>query len=430
MSSSGDPLPVAQRSEAAKVDCHTAGSLVNPPVKNHPIVFLLLCIPFGASSGYLVVTLGFLLAHAGVGVPAIAGLIALSLVPQTWKVLWAPIVDTTLNSRLWYFLATVVSAATLGSIGLFPITQAGLFAITVLVVANSTATTFLAMAAENLMAHATADAEKGRAGGWYQAGNLGGSGVGGGAALWLAQHFQIGWLPGVAMAALFLACCAALLFVQEPEQTHRHPTYMKSLTNVAVDVWNTAKSRAGYLALLICFLPIGAGAASNLWASVAGDWHASADTVALVNGVLGGVVSAVGCVVGGYFCDRMDRIFAYALFGIFLSLGAIAMAAAARTPEMFVTFTLLYALIQGFNYAAFSAVVLEAIGRGAAATKYNLYASLSNAPLAYMTTIEGFTYGRWHANGLLLADSLSGLIAVGFFFAVAAATRVRVPALA
>ncbi|MGH6684907.1 MAG: MFS transporter [Pseudolabrys sp.] len=403
---------------------------MNRPVKNHPIVFLLLCVPFGASNGYLIVTLGFLLAHAGVGVPSIAGLIALSLVPQTWKFAWAPIVDTTLNSRLWYFLATVVSAATLGAIGLFPISHTGLFAITVLVVANSTATTFLAMAAENLMAHATPDGEKGRAGGWYQAGNLGGSGIGGGAALWLAQHFQIGWLPGVAMAALFLACCAALLFVQEPEQTHRHPTYLKSLSNVAVDVWNTARSRAGYLALLICFLPIGSGAASNLWASVAGDWHASADTVALVNGVLGGIVSAVGCVAGGYLCDRMDRKFAYALFGVFLSLGAIAMAAAARTPQMFVIFTLLYAFIQGFNYAAFSAVVLEAIGRGAAATKYNLFAALSNFPIQYMTTIEGFSYGRWHANGLLLMDALSGLVAVAFFFAVAAATRGRVAAVA
>ena len=392
----------------------------------HPIVYLLLCTPFGASNGYLVVTLGFLLSQAGVSVTAIAGLIALSLAPQTWKFLWAPIVDTTLNSKTWYFLAAVTTALTLGTIGFFPISQAGLFAITVLVVANSTATTFLAMAAENLMAHATPDGEKGRAAGWYQAGNLGGSGIGGGGALWLAQHFHYAWLPGAAMAVLFMACCIALLFVAEPPVDHRHASYFRSLAGVVSDVWNTAKSRAGYLALLICFLPIGSGAASNLWASVAGDWHANADTVALVNGALGGVVSAIGCVIGGYLCDRMDRKFAYALFGIFLSFGAIAMAAAARTPQMFVTFTLLYALIQGFNYASFSAVVLETIGRGAAATKYNLYAALSNAPIMYMTTVEGFAYGRWHANGMLLADALSGLVAVLFFFAVALGTRPRV----
>jgi PAT family beta-lactamase induction signal transducer AmpG len=396
----------------------------------HPVVFLLLCTPFGASNGYLVVTLAYLLSHAGVGVGAIAGLIALSLVPQTWKIVWAPLVDTTLNSKLWYLMAAVASAVTLGSIGLFPISQAGLFTITVLVLTNSVATSVVAMAAENLMAHATAEDQKGRAGGWYQAGNLGGQGVGGGAALWLAQHFHEAWLPSAAMAALFLACCLALLFVEEPATDHRHPSYFHSLFGVVLDVWNTAKARPGYLALLICFLPIGSGAASGLWASVAGDWQANADTVALVNGVLGGVVSAIGCVFGGYLCDRMDRKFAYLLFGMFLAVGALAMAAAARTPAMFVSFTLLYAFVSGLNYAAFSALVLEAIGRGAAATKYNLYAALSNIPIAYMTWLEGKAYVGWHANGLLLADALAGVIAIAFFLVVSAATRPRVVATA
>jgi hypothetical protein len=71
-------------------------------------------------------------------------------------------------------------------------------------------------------------------------------------------------------------------------------------------------------------------------------------------------------------------------------------------------------------------VVLEAIGRGAAATKYNLYASLSNMPIAYLTIVDGWAYGRWHANGLLAADALSGIVAVAFFAAVSLATRPRV----
>ena len=53
------------------------------------------------------------------------------------------------------------------------------------------------------------------------------------------------------------------------------------LIDVLKDLWNVAKSRAGFLALLICFVPIGSGAASNLWAAVADDWHATAGTVAL-----------------------------------------------------------------------------------------------------------------------------------------------------
>ena len=395
------------------------------PGATHPVVYLLLCTPFGATSGYVIVTLAYLLAHAGVSVGAIAGLVAINLLPQTWKALWAPIVDTTLTSKNWYLMAAIVSAATLAAIGFFPATQSGLFAITVLVFVNSVAVSFLAMAAENLMPHSTEQSQKGRAGGWYQAGNLGGQGIGGGAALWIAQHSTIFWLPGAAMAALFMACCLALLFVGEPDLSHRKLHYLETLRDVASDVWNTAKSRIGFLALLICFLPIGSGAASGLWAAIAGDWHASADTVALVNGVMGGIVSAIGCVIGGYLCDRIDRKFAYALFGVFLAAGALAMAIAARTPAMFIIFTLLYAFVQGLNYASFSAVVLEAIGRGAAATKYNIYASLSNMPIAYMTIVDGKAYERWHTNGLLVADAAAGLLAVAFFAAVVAVVRRR-----
>ncbi len=400
------------------------------PGATHPIVYLLLCVPFGATTGYVTVTLAYLLTQAGVSVGAIAGLIAVSLVPQTWKFLWAPIVDTTLTSKRWYLAAAVATSVSLAAIGLVPATKAGLGAITILVFSNSVAVSFLAMAAENLMAHATSLEEKGRAGGWYQAGNLGGQGIGGGAALWIAEHSPVLWLPGTAMAALFLVCCGALYFVAEPPTGHRQLSYLKTLWGVALDVWHTAKSRSGYLALLICFLPIGCGAASNLWAAVAGDWHATADTVALVNGVLGGVVSAFGCVIGGYFCDRMDRKFAYALYGVFLAVAALLMAAAARTEAMFVVFTLVYAFVTGFNYASFCAVVLEAIGRGAAATKYNLYASLSNVPIAYMTIVDGKAYGSWHADGLLLADAGAAFIAIAFFAAIALATRPRAVAAA
>jgi MFS transporter, PAT family, beta-lactamase induction signal transducer AmpG len=385
----------------------------------HPVVFLILCLPFGAASGYLVVTLAYLLRHAGVGVGDIAWLIALSFWPQVLKFLWAPVVDTTLTSKTWYVLAAVASGATLVGIGVYHPSTATFVVLTALVFVNNIAISFLGMAAESLMAHATRDAEKGRAGGWYQAGNLGGQGIGGGVALWIAQHTPVLWLPGAAMGALFLLCCTALWFVDEPDMGHRHLNYVTSIGNVLRDVWDTAWTRVGALALLICFLPIGSGAASGLWASIAGDWHASADTVALVNGVLGGVASIVGSLIGGYLCDRMNRQFGYALFGVVLSVVTLAMLAAARSPAMFVTFTLAYAFVQGLNYASFSAVVLEAIGRGAAATKYNVYACLSNIPIMYMTAYEGTAYDKWHASGLLVSDALSGVAGVAFFALVA-----------
>ena len=101
------------------------------------------------------------------------------------------------------------------------------------------------------------------------------------------------------------------------------------------------------------------------------------------------------------------------------------MALAPRTESMYIVFTLIYAFIQGLTYAGFTAVVLEAMGLGAAATKYNLFASLSNMPIAYMTLILGWAYGRWGAAGMLNIEAAFGVLGILVFVAIAMGTRRR-----
>jgi predicted MFS family arabinose efflux permease len=156
---------------------------------------------------------------------------------------------------------------------------------------------------------------------------------------------------------------------------------------------------------------------------VASDWHASANTVALVTGVVGGVVSAIGCVLGGWICDRMHRQWAYALYGVLQALCAIAMALAPRTETSYVIFTMIYALIMGLTYAGFSAFVLEAMGTGAAATKYSVFASLSNTPIAYMTSIDGWAHARYGPAGMLYTEALFGFSGLVLFVGVLMGVR-------
>jgi MFS transporter, PAT family, beta-lactamase induction signal transducer AmpG len=386
----------------------------------HPIVFMFLIVPFGVMSGYLSVTVVYLLTQGGVSIEASAALVALSYVPHTWKFLWAPIADTTFTRKTWYLSAAIVSAIGICATGAVPPESGSLTLLTWVVLLSNVASTFLAMAVESLMAHCTPDDAKGRAGGWFQAGNLGGYGLGGGAGLWLAQTLPPAWIGSATLAALCLLCSAALAFVAEPPAHVHAESYRRTLVELTTDLWRVARSRRGFLALLICFLPIGTGAASNPWAAVADDWHASASTVALATGVFSGIVSAIGCLVGGYLCDRMDRKLAYALYGVLLAACAVAMALAPRTETMYVVFTMAYAVVNGFNYAAFSAVALEAIGRGAAATKYSLFASLSNMPIGYMTAVDGWAVARWGAGGMLHVEAAVGILAVLFFAAVVA----------
>lgn len=384
----------------------------------HPWVFLVLILPFGVMSGYLTVTIGWQLKSAGVSVEAIATLIAMSFIPHTWKFLWAPIADITLRRKTWYVLAGLVSAAGLVATGLVPHTPAAIPLLTVVVVASNFAITFLAMAVEILMACSVPEAEKGRVSGWFQAGNLGGSGLGGGAGLWLAQHGGSPALPGVVLGVACALCVFALPMVDEPAPT-RHPGGVgASVKGVLTDLLELIRSRIGFISLFLCFLPIGSGAAAGLWSAVADDWRASADTVALVTGVLAGVLSAIGCVVGGWICDRMDRKNAYLVFGILQASCAVAMGFLPHSEKMYVVMTSIYAVITGFTYAGFTAFVLEAMGGGAAATKYSLYASLSNTPIAYMTTVDGWAHARFGPAGMLYTEALLGLAGLTLFLVV------------
>ena len=399
------------------------------PRAAHPSVFMLLILPFGAMSGYLTVAVAYVLSQAGLSVEQVAELVAVSFIPQTWKFLWAPLADTTLTRKSWYVLGAVVSGAGIFATGAIPASAGNMMPLYGVVLVSNVAVTFLAMAVESLLVYSTSFEQKGRASGWFQAGNLGGQGLGGGAGLWMAQALPMPWMSGAVLGVACAMCSLALIYVREPATLARSGHYGRDLMSVARDLWQVARSRPGALALLICFLPMSTGAASNLWSAVADDWHATADTVALVTGVLGGIVSAAGCLAGGYLCDRMDRKQCYVLYGLLQVACAVAMALAPRTEPMYIVFTTVYALITGLTYAGFSAVVLEAMGKGAAATKYNVFASLSNMPIAYVTVINGWAYERWGAAGMLYTESVLAVVAIVLFVGVSSLrSRRRAPA--
>ena len=384
----------------------------------HPSIFMFLFLPFGVLTGYVTVTIGYLLTRAGIPLVQVAPIVSLTLIPSMLKFLWAPLIDTTLTIKRWYIIANIITAAGILFTGMVPLRSEYIFLLTLIVLVTAFANTFIAMSTESLAAYDTPPELKGRAGGWLQAGNLGGFGLGGGAGLWLADRLPEPWMASGVIAAACLLCTFGLIFLSEPESYIKENNYLKTLSNLTKDIWTLLKSRLGFLALFLCFLPIGSGAASNLWSSISNDWHASADTVALVIGVLGGVLSAAGCLAGGWICDLMDRKKAYILFGMAQALCAVAMAFSPATELMFIIWTSFYAFSTGLTYAGFSAFVLEAIGTGAAATKYNVYASLSNAPIYYMIFIDEWAHGKWGAFGMLTAEAIMALIGMILFITV------------
>src|SRR2546423_1733993 len=86
----------------------------------HPSVFMILIIPFGVMVGYLTVAVAYLLTKGGLSVAQVASLVALGILPHTWKFAGAPIADPALGRKKWSVLACIFTAIGIFGIGILP----------------------------------------------------------------------------------------------------------------------------------------------------------------------------------------------------------------------------------------------------------------------------------------------------------------------
>ena len=153
----------------------------------------------------------------------------------------------------------------------------------------------------------------------------------------------------------------------------------------------------------------------NLLPALAADWDAGSNEVALVSGGLFGVLQIIGSLVGGAVCDRFNRRWTYCISGLVLGAVGVAMAVGTRTPGTFVGFGLAYAFVIGIAYAAYNAAILEAIGTGAAASKFTLIVSASNLAIFGQGAFEGWLHDRLSATGMLLFEAIAAVAALTIY---------------
>lgn len=354
-----------------------------------------------------------------------ATIVAIGVSANLWRFLWGPVADLTLTARRWYLLGLITSAATLLILGFVPLHHSAAGMLMTVVFVSQVAATLIVLPVGGLMAHTVAEEAKGRAAGWYQAGNLGGNGIGGGAGVWLAAHFSKEAASG-GLAVAMLASAAAIYFVSDVRivSTESLGERMRILWR---DIYSMVRVAIPLFTIVLVCSPIGAGAMNNLWSAVAPDWYAGPDTVALITGILNGVVSAIGCVMGGWIADRVGRWWSYFGSGVAIAFVAIIMAVAPRTPSAFTVGVLVYSLFCGMAYAAFSAVVLFAIGRGAASTKYATLSSLGNIPVVYMTASNGWVHDRFGTAWMLHSEALVAIVCVALALVVLRQINVTQP---
>lgn len=348
-----------------------------------------------------------MLVQHGFSVAAAASITALGLSANIWRFIWAPMTDLTLSLDIWYLIGTGFSVLSLLGLCFVPLQTSAMAVLTVIAFISQVATTFVVNPVGGIMAKTVAEDKKGRAGGWYQAGNLGAMGAGGGAGIWLAIHLSYHASIFILSAAMLLSIFT-LYFVPHVK-SEKGNTLKAKMKTLACDMKDLFKSANGIFTTAIVLTPIGIGAAAYIWSSVGADWHASPDTVALVTGILSGIITAVGCVFGGWLADKAGRWWAFFGSGALMALVTLIMGVFPFTPFTYTLGVLAYAFAIGFAYAAFTAVALAAVGKGLASTKYALISSISNIPAVYMTAFDGWMHDKYSIKAMLLGETVLGL---------------------
>jgi PAT family beta-lactamase induction signal transducer AmpG len=110
-----------------------------------PFIFFFLVLPHGVSSGFVSITLPFVLTRAGFSVAIAASIVAIGVSANLWRFLWGPIADLTLTARRWYLIRLSAAALTLFLLGLFPLNPDTVGMLMAIVFISQVASTFIVL---------------------------------------------------------------------------------------------------------------------------------------------------------------------------------------------------------------------------------------------------------------------------------------------
>jgi MFS transporter, PAT family, beta-lactamase induction signal transducer AmpG len=389
--------------ESAKVGIlfEPTESSPTPQLHNTPALFAVLVLPYAFTTSITVLLMPYLLRKYGISVDQIAKIVVVANLPTIWSFFWSPLADVGLRKRSW-IVFSALSAGLAGGAAILGIHGSQALLTALLFVMNAFAG--LLSSACGALLTAMPVALRGLSSGWYQGGNTGGAAIGGGLFIWLADHTSLPVVAVLSLAAIMLPALGALL-IREPSPIRR--AIGPQVTALGHDMGDLLRSRRTWIGLVFLLSPVGSAAIGNLISGMGQDYRASGNEVLWVTGIGGGLLSALGCFIGGIVADRIGRMFAYALAGGLAALFAVYLGFAHATPFTYAAGYSGYAVSAGFAYAVFTAMVLDILGRRkhAAASGYAVLNSAGNLPIVYMTWLDGLGYQQWGARGLVATDA-------------------------
>lgn len=406
--------------------------------------FFALYLTEGIPLGFTATAIATQMRRQGMGPAEIGAFVGSLYLPWAWKWAVGPFVDVFSSDRfgrrrLWIVIAQIFMVGTL--MAALPVnfsTEIKLFTLLILLHNLFGATQDVAIDA--LAANVLHPTERGLANGLMFGGAYLGQAVGGSGVLFLAPHI------GFSNTYFFVAACiaAVTIFValpmREPAGPPRPASTGSPFAAAGRQVWSFlvdsfrafTGTRGAFVALIFAVLPAGAYALGlALQSNLAVELGLDDTRVGLLN-LWSTVISALGCVVGGWLSDRFGRRRTLALYLFATALPTLYLAwvmqqagwimpvkpelgrpeAAAALVPVFWWMVVIYSLFQGLMYGTRSALFMDVTTPKVAATQFTAYMALMNLVIAYTANWQGWAIENWGYPRTLLADATFGLVGI------------------
>jgi MFS family permease len=374
-------------------------------------------MPYGVVGAFAMTVMPFLTARAQLDLDTIGWYSTALQLATVFLFLYAPVIDLGPKRKHWLVIVSVISAGCLLATCLMPLPE-HTYGFLVLAMLAQIISGLVGSCNGGLMAQVIADDQQGKAGGWYQVGNQSGGGLSAAIAIWMSEAGAAPALIGGTLAGLMIVSSLAALWIDEPPRLEANAG--AAFKETLREVKRLLMSRLGLTGVALCLSPVGTSALSYYFAAVAASYGVDGTAVAITVLANAGL-TALGAFIGGYLCDRFNRRVLYLLAGVMTAVCGIAMALSPVVPATYFVGVAVYTLLTGFGYAAFTAVVLETIGKSsqASATQFSLYFAAGNAAIAYVGLIDTRFMDRHGIPGVVASDAalnLLGVVVLGVAF--------------
>jgi PAT family beta-lactamase induction signal transducer AmpG len=352
--------------------------------------------------------LSFLLSQQGIGSGPQSHLLVLLGLPTWLYFLWSPMTDFFVKRRTWLMAGAVISGVLMALAFrqnhlLSPLSET-------LMLLSACCSQLVVSSCGGMMGAIKSVQSRRSAGSFYQAGSMGLGAVS--AAVLIRESSRVTPATLGLIAAAMIGIPALMALFAPKQEEIETGSFVEAMKRVGVEAKATFW-RWEALPYIACMtFPMASGSAVGLLPGVAGKYGVGGDSVAWMNGLMGGVLMAAGSATMAWVKVRARATVLYMIVGLIncAALGVLWLGPA--TPTTYLIGVVLYLFTVGSCYAMFTAVVLEFLGASgkSGSTRYSIINSLGNVPVLYMIRLDGWGGDRFGARGLSGAECVVGAV--------------------